>query len=118
MKPIPFSVFFAVAFLACAALAPAPHATAAAVPKLKVFTFARDVAPILYGKCATCHHAGEAAPFSLMSYEDARAKPNTIAAVAEQKFMPPWQAVSHAEFSNDRTLTSSQIATLKAWADA
>jgi cytochrome c553 len=35
-------------------------------------TFAKDVAPIMYNKCATCHRPGEVAPMSLMSYEDAR----------------------------------------------
>src|ERR1017187_2213951 len=31
-------------------------------------TFARDVAPILYRHCAICHHPGEVAPFSLLTY--------------------------------------------------
>ena len=35
-------------------------------------TFAKDVAPIMYGKCANCHRPGEVAPMSLLSYEDAR----------------------------------------------
>ena len=35
-------------------------------------TFAKDVAPIMYSKCANCHRPGEVAPMSLLSYEDAR----------------------------------------------
>ncbi len=32
-------------------------------------TFARDIAPIVYEKCATWHHSSDAAPFSLLTYE-------------------------------------------------
>ena len=35
-------------------------------------TFARDVAPIVFANCAYCHRPGEVAPFSLLSYKDAR----------------------------------------------
>jgi len=53
-----------------------------------------------------------------MSYKDAQAKAKTIAAVAGQKFMPPWQAVSHGQFKDERTLSPDQIETLKAWAES
>ena len=35
-------------------------------------TFTKDVAPILQHNCQTCHRPGEAAPFSLLTYEQAR----------------------------------------------
>ena len=35
-------------------------------------TFQKDVLPILEKNCQTCHRPGEVAPFSLMSYADAR----------------------------------------------
>ena len=35
-------------------------------------TFAKDVAPIMFDKCAGCHRPGEVAPMPLLSYEDAR----------------------------------------------
>src|SRR5260370_38810009 len=35
-------------------------------------TFTEDVAPIVFSKCATCHRPGEAAPFSLMTYDDVK----------------------------------------------
>jgi hypothetical protein len=34
-------------------------------------TFTEHIAPILYDNCVTCHRPGEAAPFSLISYEAA-----------------------------------------------
>ena len=35
-------------------------------------TFAKDVAPILQARCQTCHRPGEAAPMSLLTYQEAR----------------------------------------------
>ena len=46
-----------------------PAAIFAETPKP---TFAKDIAPILYAKCAMCHRPGEVAPMSLMSYNDVR----------------------------------------------
>ena len=42
-------------------------------------TFTRDVAPILFHSCAPCHHPGEAAPFSLMTYADVKRRAKLIA---------------------------------------
>ena len=81
-------------------------------------TYARDVAPILYKNCSVCHHAGEVTPFNLTSYGEARAKAPTIAMAVSSKFMPPWQALSHGEFTNERKLTQDQIDTLVAWSKA
>jgi hypothetical protein len=92
--------------------------SATPVKTKKVPTFAKDVAPIIYSKCAGCHRAGEVAPFTLTSYQDAKSKALTIASVVKQKYMPPWSAAGHGEFTNERTLSTDQIATLSAWADA
>ncbi len=82
-------------------------------------TFARDVAPLLYRHCATCHHPGEAAPFSLLSYDDARRRAGQIAEVTQRRFMPPWlPGDAAAAFDGDRRLSEQQLQTLKAWADA
>ena len=35
-------------------------------------TFTRDVAPILQARCETCHRAGGAGPFELITFSDAR----------------------------------------------
>src|ERR1700686_3003043 len=35
-------------------------------------TFTKDVAPILQKHCQTCHRPGEAAPFSMLTYEETR----------------------------------------------
>jgi hypothetical protein len=111
--------FFAIAgIVACALALPSDDHHLPAKSKKYIPTFAHDVAPILYAKCADCHHAGEVAPFSLTSYEDAARKAKTIAASVARKQMPPWQAVTHGEFVGERTLTAEQIKTISDWAAA
>jgi tetratricopeptide (TPR) repeat protein len=81
-------------------------------------TFSKDVLPILEKNCQSCHRPGEAAPFSLLTYEQAR--PWAVAmkeAVLLQK-MPPWFADPHyGKFANDRSLSTKDIFTLVDWAD-
>ncbi len=82
-------------------------------------TFTKDVAPILQKNCQTCHRPGEAAPFPLLSYEQARPWASSIKLVVQQKIMPPWYAdPAYGHFANDRALTAKEISTLVAWANA
>ena len=82
-------------------------------------TFTKDVAPILQKNCQTCHRAGEAAPFPLLTYEEVRPWASSIKLVVQQKIMPPWFAdPAYGHFSNDRALTAKEISTLVAWANA
>jgi hypothetical protein len=101
---------FAAALLAGTALWAAP---AGSVP-----TFSKDVAPILYSRCAQCHRAGEAAPMALTSYQEARPWAKAIKAAVLQHAMPPWLADAHyGGFKNERRLSQQDIETLAAWAD-
>ena len=79
-------------------------------------TFTVHVAPIIFQNCASCHRPGEAAPFTLLTYEDVRKRGKMIAEVTARKIMPPWHAeTGHVEFLNARVLSAAQIATLQAW---
>lgn len=80
-------------------------------------TYAKDVAPILYQHCTVCHRAGEAAPFSLETYDDASKRARLIAGVTQQRAMPPWKAepASHA-YRDERRLSDGEIALLAEWA--
>jgi hypothetical protein len=81
-------------------------------------TFAKDVAPIFYNKCAECHRAGEIAPFSLMSYKESRPWARSIKEKVASKEMPPWHAdPNHGAFANDRRLSPQEIETVVAWVD-
>jgi mono/diheme cytochrome c family protein len=79
-------------------------------------TFSEHVAPILFQNCARCHRPGEAAPFSLLNYQDAKKRGKQIVEVTAKRFMPPWHADhGYVEFSNERRLTDEQITVLGAW---
>jgi hypothetical protein len=82
-------------------------------------TFAKDVAPILQARCQGCHRPGEAAPMSLLTYQEARPWAKSIKEAVLLKRMPPWFADSSVgHFKNDRTLTAAEINTLVSWVDA
>src|SRR5882672_2369324 len=80
--------------------------------------FTKDVAPVLQARCQVCHRPGEAAPFSLLTYEQARPWAKAIKAATLQRKMPPWFAdPRYGKFSNDSSLRQSEIDTLVAWVD-
>src|SRR5579871_5633737 len=87
--------------------------TSAATP-----TFTKDVAPILYKNCATCHRAGEIAPMSLLTYEQTRPWAKSIREKVALGQMPPWHSIEPpGTFSNDRRLSESEKKTLIGWSD-
>ena len=95
------------------AQSPAPQTSAAP-------TFAKDVAPIVFAKCAKCHRPGEVAPMSLLSYQDARPWAKAIKTKTSNREMPPWGANPQLSLPmrNDVSLSDKEIQTLAAWADA
>ena len=81
-------------------------------------TFTKDVLPILQKSCQECHHAGTAAPFSLLGYGDAVNWSAMIKEVVRERRMPPWHAdPRHGKFLNNRALTTTEIKTLTDWVD-
>ena len=79
-------------------------------------TYTEHIAPILFQHCASCHRPGEAAPFSLLTYQDAKKRGKQISEETTRHFMPPWHADSgHRALANERRLTDAQIATLAQW---
>jgi hypothetical protein len=81
-------------------------------------TFSKDVAPILYNKCVSCHHPGDIAPMSLLTYSSTRPWARAIRQAVLTKRMPPWHADPHyGVFENDPTLSQQEIDTICLWAD-
>src|SRR6186713_2358850 len=106
-------IFAVVAAAGTAAGAAGPERAAGAVP-----TFAKDVAPILYKNCTTCHRPGEIAPMSLLTYEDARPYARAIRDEVGEGHMPPWHAdAPHGTFENERSLSDADRKTLFDWID-
>ncbi len=103
-----------VALLATFALSQPVAAQSASAP-----TYTRDVAPIFFAQCTTCHRPGEVAPMSLMTYKDARPWARAIATQVKNGTMPPWHAdpaIGH--FANERRLTPDQKTTIARWVEA
>src|ERR1041385_5708545 len=81
-------------------------------------TFSKDIAPIFYQRCVTCHHPNDIAPMSLLTYRDARPWAKSIREAVATKKMPPWYADSHyGVFQNDPTLSKAEIDKISAWVD-
>jgi len=81
-------------------------------------TFTKDVAPILFNKCASCHRPEGIAPFSLLTYEEARSHAPAIVIATRDRAMPPWKPEpGYGEFLDERRLTADQIATLARWVE-
>ncbi len=84
----------------------------------KSLTFSRDVAPILYKHCVSCHHPGDIAPMSLLTYKDARPWAAAIRQAVVTRKMPPWladPAIGH--WSNDPRLSDAEIQTIRTWVE-
>ena len=90
----------------------------AAEPAANPVTFNKDVLPILQKNCQSCHRPGQIAPFSLLTYENARPMAQAMKMAVETRKMPPWNAdPKYGHFSNDRSLEQREIDTIVAWAD-
>ena len=103
-----------------AALAWMPAVAAAQSAALNDVTFSKDVAPILYDSCVTCHRAGEMAPMALTTYAEVRPWARSIKSHVVTREMPPWHIdrnIGIQKFKNDISLTDEQIATIETWVD-
>jgi len=79
-------------------------------------TFTKDVAPIIFRNCATCHRPNQSAPFGLLSYQEARKHARQIADVIARRYMPPWPPEpGYGDFADARRLTLKQIGIIDQW---
>jgi peroxiredoxin len=79
-------------------------------------TYAKQVAPILFKNCVICHRTGQVAPFSLETFEQAKAWSEEIMNASKGRVMPPWKPVTNHDFYyNERRLSDADIALLERW---
>ncbi len=91
--------------------APAPSPAPA-----RPLTFARDIAPIVYEHCASCHRPGESGPFPLLTFDDVRKHARQIVTVTQSRYMPPWlPQAGYGDFTDENRLTAEQIAKIADW---
>src|SRR5579863_8254611 len=82
-------------------------------------TFYRDVLPILQQHCQSCHRSQGIGPMPLETYDQARRKAADMIAKVTSHKMPPWFADPRfGHCANDPTLSSQEIATLRAWVES
>ncbi len=81
-------------------------------------TFDKDIALLIFQHCSSCHRAGETAPFSLLTYDDARNHASQIAAVTQRHYMPPWlPEPGYGDFVGERQLrlTDAELRLIAEW---
>jgi tetratricopeptide (TPR) repeat protein/mono/diheme cytochrome c family protein len=79
-------------------------------------TFNRDIAAIMFRSCSTCHRPGEAAPFSLLTYTDAKRHGRQIADVTRERIMPPWlPEPQELKFADEMRLSQAEIDLIQEW---
>lgn len=92
-----------------------PRVVAKADPPV---TYHKHVAAVIQSKCQDCHRPGEAGPFALLTFRQAKSWSAMLREVVADDVMPPWHATApHGHFKNDRRLTAAEKETLLAWVD-
>ena len=87
-------------------------------PPVASLTFSKDVAPILYKSCVSCHRPGEVAPMSLINYKDVRPWASAIRRRVVSREMPPWTAdPQYGHFRRDPRLSDDDVRTIARWVD-
>ena len=82
-------------------------------------TFSKDIAPILFDRCGSCHHPDGPAPFSLLTYAAARQRASLIARVTRTSVMPPWKSEpGYGDFVGHKHLSDAQLDLIQRWAAA
>lgn len=81
-------------------------------------TYHHDVAPVIGGRCTSCHMQNGLAPFSLTTYEDVVTHLDAVVKATNARRMPPWPAGNACTtYRNDHSLTQEQILTIGRWAE-
>ena len=89
-----------------------PRATAARGE----ITWSKQISRIIQEKCQDCHHPNTAAPFSLVTYDDAVNWAAMMKEVVLQRRMPPWHADPRfGNFRDERRLSQDEIDAVVAW---
>ena len=85
-------------------------------PSSTPLTFNKDVAPIVFANCVTCHRPGGDGPFPLLTYADAARRASDIGEVTLARNMPPWlPEPGDVAVVGVRRLSEVQIDTIQRW---
>lgn len=79
--------------------------------------FHRDIEPLLQKHCQRCHHPGDVAPFSLVTFDDAVQWGADIKSFTADRLMPPWPVTGGIPLQNDLALRPEEIERIGRWVD-
>jgi len=90
------------------------------IPSAKAqVTYSKDIAPIIYNNCTSCHRPGEIGPMPLTNFEEVSSWSGMIEYVTAIKYMPPWKPnKEYSNFVGERGLTDSEIELIADWVAA
>jgi mono/diheme cytochrome c family protein len=102
---------------AIAALAIWVYSTRNVTPSVQgPVTFNKHIAPILFQHCSGCHRPNQAAPFALLTFQDAHKRAKQIANITRRRIMPPWMPEpGFGDFLDARGLQADQIELIQQW---
>ena len=79
-------------------------------------TFNKDIAPLVFDRCASCHQPGGLGPFSVLTYASVRQHATQIGVLTKGRAMPPWKAQSdYGEFVGQHPLSDAEIDLIQRW---
>ena len=81
-------------------------------------TWSGQVAAIVHQRCAGCHQPGQSGPFDLLSYDDAVEHGETMVAVIDADYMPPWPPSTAPPLQHDRRLPEAEADAIRRWVEA
>ncbi len=115
MRRIVFAAAFVLAFVAARQRSvvhpPAVHVEGGP-------TFSNEIVRVFQNRCQSCHHPGDIAPFSLMTFADAYAHSDAIKYMTQTRQMPPWKATpACGDFADARVLGQDEIDLISKWVD-
>ncbi|HWW60585.1 MAG TPA: ascorbate-dependent monooxygenase, partial [Thermoanaerobaculia bacterium] len=109
----------ALALLLLAALPASAAKTRVIRPANGAPTFNHDIAPILQQHCQSCHRPNNIAPFSLLTYGEARPYAQQMKLMTKTHQMPPWKpADGCGDFADKRELSPADIEMIAKWVDS
>ena len=95
------------------------YATRSRAARRNVPTFNKEVVRIFQQNCQSCHHPGDIAPFSLMTWSDAWPVAENIKFMTQTRKMPPWKPTAGCrELQDERRLSQTDIDIIAGWVDA
>lgn len=110
-----FGISVAFLFMIAFVLSPTGSAHEPITTKVR---FNKEVVRILERNCYGCHKPGGFAPWSLVTYDEARPWAKAIKEEILEKRMPVWHAIKgYGEFSNSPTMTQREVDLIVNWVE-